>query len=250
MFVHLCPSVCLLVYLFLSSVTVSVTRSSVICSTYCGHTVLTGQAYHHNHLLIILCYKWRCGGDVWFINLNWRMILLYEARLSFVVASASEAWLLAVSLSWLKVPKWSELVLTDSCCVWSVFIKGWQRVTKEKALLLMKTSETVEGGGKSSYFSTVTHESSDRQPPNFLHIKAPLTHYHCQGPSHEPTTCKTTISSKCKCISNDFSLHVFSMYNLFCTQGQPCVDQMSHLYHASGGFNRLPHMFPLPLVFD
>lgn len=58
----------------------------------------------------------------------------------------------------------------------------------------MKTSETMEGGGKSSYFSTVTHENSDRHPPSFLHIKAHFTFYRCRGPFHEAATCKTTIA--------------------------------------------------------
>ena len=34
-------------------------------------------------------------------------------------------------------------MLTDECCSQSVFIKGWQRGTEEKALLLMKTSEAT-----------------------------------------------------------------------------------------------------------
>lgn len=91
----------------------------------------------------------------------------------------------------------------------------------------MKTSEAVEGGVVNPPIS-VTHESSDRQPPNLMHIKAPPTRYHRRGPSHEATTCKTTISqipkaTKWKCISNYSLLYILSVYNLFCTQGQPCV---------------------------
>lgn len=70
----------------------------------------------------------------------------------------------------------------------------------------------MKGGGKSSYFSSVTHESSVR----FLHIKAPPTQYHCQGPSLEAATFKTTIiqipnAYKCKYISNDSPLYILSM---------------------------------------
>lgn len=56
---------------------------------------------------------------------------------------------------------------------------------EETALLLMKTSETIDDRSKLFHLSTVTHESSDYQPLNSLHMEA-LSKPHVRDP--QPTT--------------------------------------------------------------